>query len=220
VCLDDCIASQCLDLSFNGLGNDLGMVSAAFKLLTTVLSMNTSITHLNLSNNDISAKEGAILAKSLLSNSTLRYGCCRFALPRAVSVSAALHYVLRARGYRFGCGACRGLHLSGNAVMVDSMGFIVPRYQDSNAITNTRVPLSALSEDLALAGKALRLWAVGADAVSSSLRPPSPVAGADDAGDAAAGGGGGSAQAPSAVSAADADAVQAHTENRIVCTWM
>ena len=64
---------QVLDLSWSGLGTVAPVKPSPMQVLAKVLSLNTTLTHLNLSNNNITAADGAILNKGLLSNSTLRY---------------------------------------------------------------------------------------------------------------------------------------------------
>jgi hypothetical protein len=100
---------QTLDLSFNGLGGGSGAPGArrgAVQALASVLSVNVTLRHLDLSNNNLSTADGAVLAKGLAPNSTLRCvasvwfmwcascahgaacACVRLCVPVCVPVSA------------------------------------------------------------------------------------------------------------------------------------
>lgn len=71
---DVIVCVQTLDLSWNGLGSAPSPdVPSPLRLLCKGLTLNTSLTHLSLANNNINAEEGAELNKALTFNSTLRY---------------------------------------------------------------------------------------------------------------------------------------------------
>jgi hypothetical protein len=71
---DRCNHIQTLDLSWNGIGTapSLSTDRSAMKLLLSWLTFNVSVTHLNLSHNNIGVADGAALNKALEFNSTLR----------------------------------------------------------------------------------------------------------------------------------------------------
>lgn len=72
---DRCNHIQTLDLSWNGIGTaPTGAADRSpMKLLISWLTFNVSVTHLNLSHNNIGVADGAALSKALEFNSTLRW---------------------------------------------------------------------------------------------------------------------------------------------------